>query len=601
MKKIKADLIIYPLLIVLSAVLIFVMISRDTEAMEAIPLRVTFQGEYKTGDSSWQEISEGKEISFKNGEVRLKGYFQIETDDGEVIGQVPKGMSIITYFDHIGGQIETDDWISVFDMENKALGDSTCGEDWVSIECPVEENETVEIVLTNPHKYGNSDAVNTFLESMHLYSGNGAAFEHMMSEEGSLQRNAGIVIMVVSFIVLGVAIFSSIIKVPHSRILWIFGLMLLAAGGFCILDSSNFCLYGNSTIFNTTAKHLCIILYPVFVFLLSANCMRNKLKKIGSAVAGICGILSIGAVIVAITGKVLIYDLNYYLMMVQFSAALILTVLCALSFKGADKKQNIMILICLVSLLALCTDIFAVISGIWGTAVVSKAVFAAVFISALVYSLKIIPTNIKSSIHEKELLLELRENRISITLSQIQPHFLNNVLSTIRGLCDSDTEKARDALVDFSLYLRENMDSIKSSEPIRFERELSHIKTYIKLEKLRFGDKINVVYDITESDFAIQPLTIQPIVENAVKHGISRKEEGGTITLKTAEENGFIIISVADDGVGFDVHDHGMSGDSRSHVGLENVKSRVESYPGGKFTVESEKGKGTIVTICFRR
>ena len=215
--------------------------------------------------------------------------------------------------------------------------------------------------------------------------------------------------------------------------------------------------------------------------------------------------------------------------------------------------------------------------------------------------MKVIPENIKSSIHEKELLLKLQENNISIMLSQIQPHFLNNVLSAIRSLCDTDIQKARDALVDFSAYLRENMDSIKSSEPIRFERELSHIKTFIKLEKLRFGDKINMVYDIAESDFKIQRLTIQPIVENAIKHGISRKETGGTVTLKTWEENGFITVSIADDGVGFDVNKFRTSGDSRSHVGIENVKSRIESYPGGKFIVESEKGRGTIVTISFKK
>lgn len=110
-----------------------------------------------------------------------------------------------------------------------------------------------------------------------------------------------------------------------------------------------------------------------------------------------------------------------------------------------------------------------------------------------------------------------------------------------------------------------------------------------------------MVYDIAASGFEIQPLTVQPIVENAIKHGISPKESGGTVTLKTSEENGVITISVADDGVGFDVHNPETGGDSRSHVGLENVKSRVESYPGSKFTVESEKGKGTVVTIIFKK
>ena len=406
LKNAKINLIIYPVLLILSVVLIVVMMNRNNQSMEAMPLKVTFQGEYQTGDDSWQKFSEGKKISFQNGEVHLKGYFQLETEDGEVIGRVPEGMSIITYFNHIGGQMKVNDEIHVFDMENKQLGNGTCGEKWVPFDCPADENETVEIVLTNPHKYGNSDAVNTFLDSMYTYSGNGAAFENQMLKEGSLQRNAGIAIMVISFIVLGVAIFSLILKVPHSRMLWIFGFMLLFAGGFCILDSPNFCLSGNSTIFNTTAKHLCMILYPMFMFLLAAECLGDKKKKIGGIVTGIYGIISIAAVVTAITGKILIYDLNYYLMMIQFLVTLILIVLGVLSIKGSGARQKIMLAICLVSLLALCTDIFAVLLGIWSTAVVSKVVFAVVFISALIYSLKVIPANIKSSIHEKELLLE---------------------------------------------------------------------------------------------------------------------------------------------------------------------------------------------------
>ena len=98
----------------------------------------------------------------------------------------------------------------------------------------------------------------------------------------------------------------------------------------------------------------------------------------------------------------------------------------------------------------------------------------------------------------------------------------------------------------------------------------------------------------------IQPLTVQPIVENAVKHGICMKENGGTVTLQTSEENGIVTITVIDDGVGFDLNSSETAKNSRSHVGLENVKSRVENFADGKFTVESEIGKGTVVTISFR-
>ena len=600
MKKIRYDIILYPLLIVLSFVLIFAMLRRDNQSIPTMFMKVAFQGEYETETGDWQPIEQCRKISFINGEVHLKGYFQLETPDGMIIGKVPKDTHMVAYFDHIGGQIALNsETVHIFDMENRMLGDSSCGEYWIKFDNPAEENDIVEIILQNPHKYGNSGAVKTFLDSLSTYPG--AAFDEQMTEEGAMQRTSGIVIMVVSFILLGVAVFSTILKVPYSRMLWIFGFMILSAGFYCLIDSPNFCMCGNSVVINTTVKHLCIMLYPAFLFLLTEMCLNDKVKKAGRVITGIYGVLSAAALVIAAAGGKLIYDLNYILLFVQLAAALILMVLCALSFKKSDVRQVIMTSVCLVTLLALVTDISAVLLGTWNTAAASGIAFMAVFICALFYSLRIIPLNIKESIRAKELQLELQENRIAVMMSQIRPHFLYNALSAICDLCSTEPLKARDALVDFSVFLRENMDAITSSELVPFKQELSHIKNYIKLEKLRFGDRINVVYDIPEDDFNIQPLTIQPIVENAIKHGIRLKENGGTVTLRTREENGIITITVSDDGVGFDTNSPKTNSGSRSHVGLENVRSRVEKYTDGRFTVESEKGKGTVVTISFRK
>lgn len=600
MKKISYNMIIFPLLIILSAVLILVMIHNDKQSFYALPMKVTFQGEYLTESGNMQPFVQGQDINFINGEVHLKGYLQLEIPDGTVVGKVPKDLHMIAYFDHIGGQININgEPVHIFDLENKEIGNSTCGEGWIKFDNPADENDTIEIILRNPHKYGNSGAVNTFLSSMYTYTG--APFDEYMIQKGAAQRTTGIVIIVVSFIMLGVAIFSTILKVPYSRMIWIFGFLLMPAGAFCVIESPNYSLCRNSIMLSTTIKHLCIILYPMSLFLLTAMCLNDKVKKAGEAVTGIYGIMSVAVVIIAVTGKKLIYDLNFYLIIIQLAAAVFFMVLCVLSIKGSGKRQIVMKAVCLAALLALCTDISAVLMGIWNTAAASKAVFAAVFICALFYSLRIIPLNIKASIHAKELQLELQENKVAVMLSQIQPHFLYNALSAICDLCGSEPLKAREALVDFSVYLRENMDSINSRGPVSFEQELSHIKTYLKLEQLRFADKINVEYDILTDDFRIQPLTIQPIVENAVKHGICMKENGGTITLSTFEENGIVTITVTDDGVGFDVNCSEEKDCSRSHVGLKNVRNRVNKFPDGKFTVESEKGKGTVVTISFRK
>lgn len=198
-------------------------------------------------------------------------------------------------------------------------------------------------------------------------------------------------------------------------------------------------------------------------------------------------------------------------------------------------------------------------------------------------------------INEKELVA----SKSQLMVSQIQPHFIYNSLNTIYYLIDMDQEQAKEAVSTFSDYLRQNINSLKDDKPVPFAEELEHIKAYVSLEKLRFGDRLNIVYKIDADDFLVPPLTIQPLVENAIKHGISVKEEGGTVTLMTRRTKDGIILAVADDGAGFDTTRY--SDDNKStHIGLYNVRGRLKNMCNAELTVSSEEGKGTICTILFR-
>lgn len=191
---------------------------------------------------------------------------------------------------------------------------------------------------------------------------------------------------------------------------------------------------------------------------------------------------------------------------------------------------------------------------------------------------------------------ELAEARIDIMLSQIQPHFLYNSLTAIRRLCDKDPQAAKKAIQDFALFLRANMDSLKSKSPIPFEQELVHVESYLALELQRFQNRLHVVYDIPCRDFSIPPLTLQPIVENAVRHGVLRREEGGTVTISTREtENAWLII-VKDDGVGIGAPDHT---ETCSHIGIDNVRARLEALCRGTLVLESTAGAGTTAAITI--
>ena len=192
--------------------------------------------------------------------------------------------------------------------------------------------------------------------------------------------------------------------------------------------------------------------------------------------------------------------------------------------------------------------------------------------------------------------LELIESKISIMLSQIKPHFLYNSLIAIRELCLIDPKTASETVDEFSLYLRGNLDSLSINTPIPFDKELKHVQTYLSLEKKRSEERLNVVYDITTCDFNIPALTLQLIVENAVLHGLTKREEGGTVSIKTEENESDILITVSDDGVGFNLSN--LSSDNR-HVGLRNARDRLAAMCNGKLDIQSEQGVGTTVVITI--
>jgi len=190
-----------------------------------------------------------------------------------------------------------------------------------------------------------------------------------------------------------------------------------------------------------------------------------------------------------------------------------------------------------------------------------------------------------------------KDVQIQLMLSQIQPHFVYNSLSSISTLIEIDPDKASKSLDDFTDYLRMNLSSITETRSIPFEDELKHIKTYIELEKLRFSKRINVVYDIKTKDFAVSPLTIQPIVENAIKHGILAKIEGGTVIIKTYEDDDSIFIEINDDGVGFNIEDVELG---NNHYGINNIKYRIEKT-GGEMFIDSKINEGTNVKVVLKK
>ena len=203
----------------------------------------------------------------------------------------------------------------------------------------------------------------------------------------------------------------------------------------------------------------------------------------------------------------------------------------------------------------------------------------------------------KEAIRYQQVQRELYEAKVSVMVSQIRPHFMYNALSSIAILCKLNPDTAYNATVTFSDYLRGNMDSLKQTAPVPFETELEHLKKYLYIEKLRFDDELKIEYDIQDTDFEIPLLSVQPLVENAVKHGVGQKEGGGTVKISTRDTGTAHEVIIEDDGVGFDTN--AKKDDGRSHVGMENTKKRLYDMCGGEVIITSEIGKGTTAKMII--
>ena len=202
-------------------------------------------------------------------------------------------------------------------------------------------------------------------------------------------------------------------------------------------------------------------------------------------------------------------------------------------------------------------------------------------------------TNQKNALEEMNTQLTL--SRTTTMMSQIRSHFVFNVLNAISGMCKYDPEKADDTVVRFARYLRNNIDIMEDDKNIPFATDLRQLEDYVVLEQVRFGDKLEFYTDIETDRFMIPPLILQPVVENAIKHGISKKQSDGTIILRTRDAGENIVITVEDDGVGFDMQELSKE----KSVGLKNIRFRLHHLVNGTLDIASEEGKGTIVTITI--
>ena len=296
------------------------------------------------------------------------------------------------------------------------------------------------------------------------------------------------------------------------------------------------------------------------------------------------------------------YD-TWFVWVITQSVANVLLLACLISeFTASSNKERWINIGLSLLLVAFEADVIATALGAWKGGVLSKYAFFVLFLAALFVVLRLIPDRIKAAdkakeleLHKSRLEAELKESRVAIMLSQIQPHFIYNTLGTIERMCLKDPNEAFNLVRNFSLYLRGNFSELDSVTPIRFSEELKHVEHYVNIEKVRFPD-MNIEYDMETTDFLLPALSVQPLVENAIKHGLMRLESGGTVIIHSYETPSHYCVEVKDNGVGFDTS---APIEDKKHVGLRNIRGRLAAMVNGELILDSTLCAGTRAVIMI--
>ena len=598
----KATLSIVGIIVVLllAIALLWYGNATSSQAIPAMMAQVSFEGEYRIADGPWRPIVEGEHIPATKGDVVLRGNFHISAPDGEYIGIFSGDTPIALYIDHLSLTFcESGCEPYSLDIENPMYGNAACCEDWAAYALMSASEEPLEILIRNPHSFGNETAIDEMLNNMAFWAD--IDFEKEILESGNTQRDIGLLFAIVAMMLLGTALFATLIHIKNTKIIWVLGAVILFAGAYLTYSAEGVSFWSDSVVSNTTILGCSMMFYMLFLSMAIVHLLKTT-KKVGTATVVVIGTANAVFLSLSLFSKVLFYDTWLYWVFVQGIANAVLFG-CLIKECGSAKGRDFWLYIgLLLPLLSFAVDVVMTALGIWKGGIASAYVFIGFFFVAMVTVLKVIPQTINALTKAKELETEkialnaqLTESRVSTMMSQIRPHFIYNTLGSIEQLCSIDPHKARELVHNFAKYLRGNFGELDNPKPILMSQEMEHVRHYVSIEKVRFPD-MTFSFEIKSDDFRIPALSIQPIVENAIKHGLMKLPRGGNIQVTAYETPTHYCVSVEDDGVGFDT---AVLADERNHLGIRNIRGRLKAMVDGELEIESTLGVGTKVLITI--
>ena len=597
----KIPFVVVGISVVMAVMLLLLVdsVTNSQQAWSASVLDLYFEGQYRVGDGDWQPVEAGKHIPATQGDVTVRGRFHLAFPDGEYVGEATAGTLVALYINHIHVTVqEPGEPDYVCDVESAYAGKGMCGVYVMGYELMTDQEITLK--FHNPHSFGNENAIDEFFAELAVYAD--TLYEREMMEKGAFERNVGIVFVVMAFALLGTALFSGLLHIGGSSKMWLVGLCILFAGGYFIYGAKGVFFWSTSVIGNTTILGACMMMYMLCICALIVYALGTRFRKVAGTAVLLLGVSCMAFALYSFLPTGRFYDTWLWWVVIQSAVNVVLLVCIGMNFAGASKIKIAGNIGAAILLLGFEADLVGTVLGWWQGGLVCKHIFVVMAAVVMVLIWLTIPQKINAArkaeemeADQKIIRAQLQENRIAIMISQIQPHFIYNTLGTIQQLCKEDPEQAAKLVHRFSLYLRGNFSELDNARPIRFAQELDHVRCYTDIELVRFQD-ITVRFDIQAEEFLLPALSVQPLVENAIKHGLMGLESGGTVTVSSYETDTHYCIQVVDDGVGFDVSDMQYA---RKRVGIRNVRERLQVMCGGSLILESEPGKGTKAQILI--
>ncbi|MDO4732579.1 MAG: histidine kinase [Bacillota bacterium] len=570
-------------------------VEREDPSFFPTPRSLVFQGECSRDRETWLALTENSSLSSLEGEIFLRGEFS---------EAIPEGLSFNFYVNHIAAEIFVN---GESRYRNAAMEKIQKGEKLDSLDCAalweelaffkVEAGDQLEIHLANPHRYGNANAYWDFLESLNTTIAESSILATNLRSFGGGFRALGGMLAIFSLVLLGASIASLVLRVPVGWKLFKAAILTLLAGGFFYFDTLDICYQVDSQLLFTYGRQISMMLVFLFIGFYICDSISGKRQKLLHLAMLLSCFQVILLLVLSITGIILLYDAGYYWGLSQLILCPLLALCCGLELPAVEKKGRLSLFSGILLSISLILDLAGLGNGIVTHGTCTKIIFVLLFAIHLSLAAGEVVANYQALLLARKLEMELQNSRIAIMLSQIKPHFLHNSLAVIQELCHEDPLAAEDAIGIFAEYLKGNMRALESDGLIWFKEELSHTKCYLDIEKMRFGDQLCVKLNTQKMHFRIPSLTLQPIVENAVRHGARKNENGGFVSVSTVEHTDHFEVLVEDDGPGFDPEQ--PLDDGNLHLGIRNVQERLRRMCGGELRIESDPSGGTRVHIIL--